>query len=195
MEIESFILTAISLSTLFIVGVIYLWAVVKKDLRPNLPSILIWVITATVTAVSYLFISDWNWLTSILIIGNAVKAVVIFLVVLLRRQFASVNSFDKNFYFPAAVVLVLFWVFLGLGAGHLILQAIVLWGFFPIVIGIVKGDVKEYWLSWLLAGVAYAINLAVILLGVFDPIELVAPLVLFLGNIGVYLAITWKTKR
>ncbi len=147
-----------SLSASFVfIGVViaYFRQVTTGDSVPNPVTWFIWTVVMTMNAITFLAMTEKDWIEGSLTITTAIGVGSIFMYSLIKGKFAKIRIWDI-IALLLAVGIGIFWATTNdPKITNLLLQANLIVGFIPTIIGLVKKTLHESPLPWCLGITAY----------------------------------------
>jgi len=153
------------------------WIYVQSiDGKVNAGSWLIWTLSAGVDLISYLYVTEANWLKSILPAACALACIVTFLFLLTKGHFSMPDKSEWGMVAVDTVISLTWWAkILSVIGANLMLQASTLFSAIPMIRGLLSGKETEAVRPWAIWTLAYTIHTAAICLALDSWVELAYP--------------------
>jgi hypothetical protein len=159
--------------------------------RINVGSWGIWLVGGTIDLVSYLFVSDGDWVVNVLPAVCALAAIVTFGHALTRKRFGWPDKLEWTFLSLDGLITVL-WLMTNALVANVLYQISNVASFVPLTRKLLSGKEQEDSLPWLIWTCAYSLLLMSVLLRLDNWVELAYPASHVAIHLVVFLVAKWK---
>jgi len=175
---------------------IYLRQTMKDESTPNPGSWIIWFVIMGFNTLTYFKVTEGDYFKTAIAFAGFVSVTVIMSYALWRGKFAKITTFDVIILL-LAIILGVFWRSTSDDKlTNLLLQFIMLLSFLPTVIGLLQNRLREKYLPWTVATIAYVIKtISVPLAQKYSSWELFFPIINGIIGNGIIVAIIFHKRK
>ena len=182
---------------LVVVLFIYLNQIKNNQSTPNPGTWSVLFIIMGINAITYLTVVNGDYLKATIVFVSFLMICTITLYTFIKGKFAKISTFDKWTLFVSVLVGIFWQTSSDARISNALMQIILFITFWPIIIGLWRGRLKEKQLSWNLAVVAYIFQTISVLIAFNgDYLQLAYPVINgIIGNALIPLVIFYKKRR